>query len=279
MKISNLRKIYGKQIILNDISVEASKGQIIGLVGNNGSGKTTLLKCISNLIVDYQGEIELDGKLAFSIESPTFYDDLTVFSNLKLFSELAGSKKVNIEEVLKQVKLKDAKNKKFKQLSLGMKQKLSIARILLDNADIILLDEPFNGLDILTKEQLKELMIMLRSKGKLLIVSSHILEELGEISDVIWYLREGNIQSIINLHDDNRVYKIVVSKNSVVRKMLQENYHARWCFDKDQNSIFKIEILKKDIYTTLKSLINDNVLVIEFTDVTTDIRELMVEEG
>ena len=183
MKILNLRKIYGKQIILNNISVEASKGQIIGLVGNNGSGKTTLLKCISNLIVDYQGEIELDGKLAFSIESPTFYDDLTVFTNLKLFSELAGSKKVNIEEVLNQVKLKDAKNKKFKQLSLGMKQKLSIARILLDNADIILLDEPFNGLDILTKEQLKELMIMLRSKGKLLIVSSHILEELGEISE------------------------------------------------------------------------------------------------
>ena len=71
----------------------------------------------------------------------------------------------------------------------------------------------------------------------------------------------------------------MVSKNTVVRMMLQENYHARWCFDKDQNSIFKIEILKKDIYTTLKSLINDNVLVIEFTDVTTDIRELMVEEG
>ena len=187
MKISNLRKMYGKQIILNNISVEASKGQIIGLVGNNGSGKTTLLKCISNLIVDYQGEIELDGKLAFSIESPTFYDDLTVFTNLTLFSELAGSQKVSIEEALQQVKLKDAKNKKFKQLSLGMKQKLSIARILLDNSDIILLDEPFNGLDILTKEQLKELMIMLRSRGKLLIVSSHILEELGEMKVIEKY--------------------------------------------------------------------------------------------
>ena len=190
MKISNLRKMYGKQIVLNNISVEASKGQIIGLVGNNGSGKTTLLKCISNLIVDYQGEIELDGKLAFSIESPTFYDDLTVFTNLTLFSELAGSQKVSIEEALQQVKLKDAKNKKFKQLSLGMKQKLSIARILLDNSDIILLDEPFNGLDILTKEQLKELMIMLRSRGKLLVISKALLISMMTIGFIkSWFLK------------------------------------------------------------------------------------------
>ncbi|MCS4487502.1 ABC transporter ATP-binding protein [Streptococcus sciuri] len=278
MKILNLSKMYGKQLVLDNISVEINKGQIVGLVGNNGSGKTTLLKCIAKLIVDYRGEIDLNGTLSFSIENPSFYDELSVQSNLELFAILAEQKNFNCTDILKLVKLEESKSKKFKQLSLGMKQKLSIARILLSDSDIVLLDEPFNGLDILTKEQLKELILLLRSKGKLIIVSSHILEELGEISDVIWYLRDGKIQNIINLNDNKRVYKIVVPKGINIPSYLQKQYNILWRFDKKQTSIFRLEVLQEDIHQVLKSLIVNDVKVIEYTDVTSDIKELMMDE-
>ena len=224
------------------------------------------------------GEINLEEKLSFSIESPTFYDDLTVQDNLKLFASLSGIGSFDIHQLLIQVKLEDAGLKKFRQLSLGMKQKLSIARILMSQSDVILLDEPFNGLDVITKEQLREIMIMLRSQGKLLIISSHILEELGEVSDVIWYLKSGKIQRIINLNSNQRTYHITILTDSNANDLLKVKYHATWLFDTAETSTFRLELLRQDSPMILKSLIDYNVAVLEYVDVTNDLRSLMVEE-
>lgn len=215
MKISHLKKSYGGKVVLDDISLESSAGQIIALVGNNGSGKTTLMKCIANLIVDYQGNIELDGSLSFAIENPSFYDEFSVQDNLRVFAALMGRKDFNCDKLLHQVSLDEAKNKKFKQLSLGMKQKLNIARILLSNSEIILLDEPFNGLDVLTIKQLKDTILSLRSQGKSLVISSHILDELGEIADIVWYLKKGKIQKIVNFNDNLRIYNVKIGRAHV----------------------------------------------------------------
>lgn len=277
MKISHLRKSYGKQIVLDDISLEALPGQIIGLVGNNGSGKTTLMKCIANLIVDYQGMITLESSLSFVIENTAFYDGLSVQDNLRVFTVLGGKSKADYASVLKQVGLFEARDKKFKQLSLGMKQKLSIARVLLSNSSIILLDEPFNGLDTLTKEHLKELIGMLRSQGKCVIVSSHILEELGEIADVIWYLRNGKVQKVVNLQDSYRVYRVVVKRVIDIQKVIPSSYKILGCKHNENTSTVRVQVPSEDISLFLKLLIEQRIEVLEYYDSTNDIKELILE--
>lgn len=277
MKISHLRKSYGKQIVLDDISIETAPGQIIGLVGNNGSGKTTLMKCMANLIVDYQGMITSDSSIAFMIENPSFYDGLSVQDNLRVFTALGGKGKADYTSVLKQVGLLEARDKKFKQLSLGMKQKLSIARMLLSESNIILLDEPFNGLDTLTKEHIKELIIMLRSQGKCVIVSSHILEELGEIADVIWYLRKGKIQKVFNLQDTYRIYRLVVKRVADVQKVVPSVYKILGCKHSENTLTIRVQIPSEDISLFLKLLIEQGVEVLEYYDSTNDIKELILE--
>ncbi len=279
MRVSHLRKLYGKQVVLDDISIETLPGQIIGLVGNNGSGKTTLMKCMANLIVDYQGMIISDSSLSFVIESPAFYDGLSVQDNLRVFTILGGKSTVDYDSVLKKVGLFEARNKKFKQLSLGMKQKLSIARMLLSESRTILLDEPFNGLDMLTKEHLKELIIMLRSQGKCVIVSSHILEELGEIADVIWYLREGKIQKVFNLQDTFRIYRLVVKRVTDVQNIIPSKYRILGSKDNVDTSIIRVQIQSADISLFLKLLIEQGIEVLEYHDSTNDIKELILEEG
>ena len=278
MKISHLKKSYGGKVVLDDISLESSAGQIIALVGNNGSGKTTLMKCIANLIVDYQGDAELDGSLSFAIENPSFYDELSVQDNLRVFAALMGRKDFNCDKLLHQVSLDEAKNKKFKQLSLGMKQKLNIARILLSNSEIILLDEPFNGLDVLTIKQLKDTILSLRSQGKSLVISSHILDELGEIADIVWYLKKGKIQKIANFNDNLRIYNVIVVNGVDISKLLSNRYEV-FCRSKDnKESTFRIKMPREDIAKVLKLLIEHGVQIVEYSDITHDIKDFMLEE-
>ena len=278
MKISHLKKSYGGKVVLDDISLESSAGQIIALVGNNGSGKTTLMKCIANLIVDYQGDIELDGSLSFAIENPSFYDELSVQDNLRVFAALMGRKDFNCDKLLHQVSLDEAKNKKFKQLSLGMKQKLNIARILLSNSEIILLDEPFNGLDVLTIKQLKDTILSLRSQGKSLVISSHILDELGEIADIVWYLKKGKIQKIANFNDNLRIYNVIVVNGVDISKLLSNRYEV-FCRSKDnKESTFRIKLPREDIAKVLKLLIEHGAQIVEYSDITHDIKAFMLEE-
>lgn len=278
MKISHLKKSYGGKVVLDDISLESSAGQIIALVGNNGSGKTTLMKCIANLIVDYQGDAELDGSLSFAIENPSFYDELSVQDNLRVFAALMGRKDFNCDKLLHQVSLDEAKNKKFKQLSLGMKQKLNIARILLSNSEIILLDEPFNGLDVLTIKQLKDTILSLRSQGKSLVISSHILDELGEIADIVWYLKKGKIQKIVNFNDNLRIYNVIVVNDVDISELLSNRYEV-FCRSKDnKESTFRIKLPREDIAKVLKLLIEYGVQVVEYSDITHDIKDFMLEE-
>ena len=278
MKISHLKKSYGGKVVLDDISLESSAGQIIALVGNNGSGKTTLMKCIANLIVDYQGDAELDGSLSFAIENPSFYDELSVQDNLRVFAALMGRKDFNCDKLLHQVSLDEAKNKKFKQLSLGMKQKLNIARILLSNSEIILLDEPFNGLDVLTIKQLKDTILSLRSQGKSLVISSHILDELGEIADIVWYLKKGKIQKIANFNDNLRIYNVIVVNGVDISKLLSNRYEV-FCRSKDnKESTFRIKMPREDIAKVLKLLIEHGVQIVEYSDITHDIKSFMLEE-
>ncbi len=277
--IKNLCKSYHHQLVLDNINVSAKSGEIIGLVGVNGSGKTTLMKCIANLTKDYTGDIECEGKVAFSIESPTFYKHLTTKNNLEIFRSLSNDNKKNhINIVLDKVGLHNVEKKKVSELSLGMKQKLAIARMLLTDNAIILLDEPFNGLDYITKVQIRDIILNLKNEGKIVIVSSHILEELGEICDSIWYLNDGKLRSHINLHDSKRLYTIKTIYVEEIDENIIQHFGLKQYESSNGYITYKMEIETSKVADTLKALIDNGFKIIEYFDSTNNILDILLDK-
>ena len=188
LQIKNVNLNIGNTALLSNINLSLEQGKIYGILGPNGAGKTTLFKSMLGLTA-FSGEILSDGQPVSSrcfgslIEYPAFYPRLTVEENLKLHAQYLGLKRPNIEVALEQVNLLDARKKLFSQLSLGMRQRLGIARAFLGDVQYLLLDEPTNGLDPVGIEELRELIRSFPAKGITVILSSHILSEVQQIAD------------------------------------------------------------------------------------------------
>lgn len=184
----------GNQQVLTDICVTFEKGKIYGLLGPNGSGKTTLFKTILEL-TKYTGEIHsLDTeKYGMLIEYPGFYENLTIIENMKLHAKYLHVKdSESIKEILEKIDLWEKKDKKISQLSLGMKQKLGIARAFLGHPTVVLLDEPTNGLDpIAIKEIRKLIRNSLINKDNCIVISSHNLSEMTAMADELIFIKDG----------------------------------------------------------------------------------------
>ncbi|MGL4740024.1 MAG: ATP-binding cassette domain-containing protein [Sarcina sp.] len=205
LKTHDLTKKYGEQLSNNKINITVKKGDIYGLIGKNGAGKTTLMRLITGLAYKTSGEIELFGKstekeindsrsmIGSLIETPAFYPNMTATENLeisRLYRNIAGNE--GTLEVLKLVGLEDAGKKKFKNFSLGMKQRLGIANALLGNPKVLILDEPINGLDPMGIVEIRELIKKLnREKDMTVIISSHILGELSELATCYGIISDG----------------------------------------------------------------------------------------
>ena len=196
--LKNIKKEYKKNIILEDVNIEFEDGNIYGFIGRNGSGKSLLLKLICGFIVPTAGQIIYDDKILNKdivvppstrclIERPQFIPTLSGYKNLEL---IANIKKIitkeEIERSLKNVGLYEEKDKKYYKYSLGMKQKLGIAQVLMENPKIIILDEPFNGIDYESVNKIKKLLLDEKEKGKIIIISSHIKEDINELSNKIF---------------------------------------------------------------------------------------------
>lgn len=204
LKINNVSKKFDAITVLNDISLELDKGQIYGLLGENGAGKTTLMKSIVGLTSIDQGEILVSGKdvsknieilnsIGAMIETPVFYEYLTATENLALHCMYKGAELSEIDRTLEIVEMMTQKNKKVKKMSLGMKQRLGIARALIGFPKMLILDEPINGLD---PRGIKEMRLMFKEiakSGTSILISSHILSEIESISDTIGFMHEGNL--------------------------------------------------------------------------------------
>ncbi|MDD7793887.1 ABC transporter ATP-binding protein [Clostridium sp. 'White wine YQ'] len=215
LKTHNLTKRYGDQYALNNVNMTIEKGQIYGFIGQNGAGKTTLIRLITGLIHKTSGEVELlpeasdnnideARKITGSlVESPSFYPNMTARENLevsRLVRNIAG--KESIDEVLEQVGLKDAGKKKFKNFSLGMKQRLGIANALLGNPKFLILDEPINGLDPVSIVEIRELLKKVnKEKDVTILISSHILSELSELATNYGIIDKGNLIEEISAKD------------------------------------------------------------------------------
>lgn len=275
LNIENLTKQYGKQTVLDHVNLEIKEPSIIGLVGINGSGKTTLMKCLCGLIIDYSGSISKSESVTYAIDYPSFYQNVTAIDNLRICDTLNTKKSpYSVEDVLHMVGLYEDRNKKFKKLSKGMQQKLAIARCLLSNSKIVLLDEPFSGLDFLMKEDLKRIIQNIHKQGKTVIISSHILEELGEVSNIIWYLKNGSIKAELKLAETSRRYTLHVLKHEGIEQLLQP-YHFQ-CIKEEGDELYYVITIEHDcIVSFLNTCIQNNVQVLEYYDSTNKIKDTL----
>lgn len=208
LEIKNVTKSFGDNKVLDNINVKIESGKIYGFIGKNGSGKSVLLKLICGFYNTDEGEILLDGynysknndfpkNTRALIEKPNFLPDLTGYENLKLLASIQNKiEDKQINEALEKVNLVEEKDKKYSKYSLGTKQKLGIAQVIMENPDIIILDEPLNGIENDTAKKIRKLLLEEKSKNKIIIIASHIKEDITMLADTIFELDAGKIREI-----------------------------------------------------------------------------------
>lgn len=205
----HISKKYGRNIVLRDISIHIKRGEIYGLIGKNGSGKTTLLRILSGLIPNYGGKVTVKGigehlcRIAAVINSPALFLNMTAFENMKEQAILLGlHDTAKIHQTLQIVGLDDCPNRKVHDFSLGMVQRLKLGMALLENPDILILDEPVNGLDPDGIADLRDLLHYLNQEQNMtILVSSHILSELEHTASCFGILSNGEIVKEISIQD------------------------------------------------------------------------------
>ena len=201
LKISNLHKKFRKVHAVNDVSLEIKKGNVYGILGPNGSGKSTTLGIVLNVVNKTSGDFEwFDGSLSTHdalkkvgaiIERPNFYPYMTAEENLKLVCKIKNIPFDKVNEKLELVGLFDRKDSKFKTFSLGMKQRLAIASALLNDPEILILDEPTNGLDPQGIRQIRDLIKIIANQGTTILLASHLLDEVEKVCSHVIVLRYG----------------------------------------------------------------------------------------
>ncbi|XRG79850.1 ATP-binding cassette domain-containing protein [Rossellomorea sp. GAMAL-10_SWC] len=212
VKISKLVKTFNKKEVIRDCNMTVPKGSVYGLLGVNGAGKTTILKMLIGLLHPTVGHIEIFGKdiqvnkkyiltnVGSIIENPIFYEHLSATENLEIHLSYLGIRDMNIKKTLDIVGLRDIGNQPVSQFSLGMRQRLGIARAIIHRPRLLILDEPINGLDPVGIREIRELFLYLVKEFSMtIIVSSHILSEIEHISDVVGIIVDGSIIKEIEL--------------------------------------------------------------------------------
>lgn len=206
IEVCEISKKFKNNYVLKNVSMVFEDGYIYGFSGRNGSGKSVLLKIICGIYAPTIGTVLFDGKnynrhnmfvpnLRALIEKPSFFPDLTGMENLRLLAQIQN--KITDKEILDAldiVNLLPEKDKKFSEYSLGMKQKLGIAQVIMENPKIMILDEPFNGVEEESVVKISNYLLTQKEEGKIIIISTHIKEDLEKISDKIYYFDNGSVK-------------------------------------------------------------------------------------
>ncbi len=191
--VENVYKSFGKETVLEDVSLSIPPGEIAGVVGNNGSGKTVLMKCICGFLRPDKGSVTVNGirvgrdrdfppSLGIIIETPGFIPNMSGYRNLKTLASLRGLiGKREIMAALDRVGLSKSARKAVSKYSLGMRQRLGIAQAVMEDPEVLILDEPFNGLDKTTAEDMRGLLLELRDRGKAILLASHNARDIEEL--------------------------------------------------------------------------------------------------
>ena len=206
--VKNLSLILQKNEILKDISVHFERGKIHGLIGRNGSGKTMLMKCICGFVKPTSGEITVDGKrigkdcdfpknTGIIIETPGFIPYYSGYKNLKLLADLRGKiTRDDIRKTMQQVGLDPDLKRHVRKYSLGMRQRLGLAQAIMENPDLLILDEPMNGLDKDGVADMRKYLLDLKAQGKTILIASHSAEDIDILCDTVCEMDKGRLEKI-----------------------------------------------------------------------------------
>ncbi len=234
LRVNNVSKRVKNFQILNKVSFELGRGEIVGLIGPNGAGKTSIMKILVGLTRNYTGEVDVSGvkDIGCMIETPNFYPYNTGYQNLMYFAKLNGVGKKKVGELLELLGLTDAANKNVKAYSLGMRQRLGIAQALLKDPDVLILDEPTNGLDPEGIYEIREYIRKIANEKNItVLISSHLLGELEKMCDRAIIIKKGEIVQFMDLHDTQKekqiTYVIESLDTKATHRVLQEHgYHV-----------------------------------------------------
>jgi len=268
----NVSKRFDSIMALDDISLEIPTNSIFGLLGPNGSGKSTLMRILAGLIKSWDGSIHIKDKsynsesrwqlknFGFLIEAPSFYEYLSAYDNLKIFSRLTNSRADSIDNVLRTVNLFDRKKDKVKTYSYGMKQRLGLAQSLLHDPDFLILDEPNNGLDPAGVREMSRIINKLQRNGKTICVSTHILSEVDTLCTHAAILKKGKQIASVELDDKYHNYNTYLL-HVEEEKTIMEKFKGNDDFEAekiDKNSIILRTSLDNALNTLRKMNLNES---------------------
>jgi ABC-2 type transport system ATP-binding protein len=279
LSVSNLSKSFGRKTVVSNINLEVQKGDIFGFLGPNGAGKTTTIRMLLGLISKNTGEVVINGynvdtdfKKAITavgavVESPKFYENLSGYDNLKLILNLHKNvSKEKIDEVLEIVGMKRKAKDKVKTYSLGMKQRLGIARALLNNPTLIILDEPTNGLDPQGMIEVRELIIKLaKEKNITFFISTHLLHEVELMCNKVAIIKDGKTMvqgSVMELLDeDNETIELISQNKDKAVKLIEKLDYAKYIKDTEKGIIITLYEEKSGI---LNKYLTENGVIVDY---------------
>lgn len=251
LKLKNLTKKFGSLTAVNALTFNIQKGNVYGILGPNGSGKSTTLGMVLNVVNPTSGSFEWFGgdlnthdalkKVGAIIESPNFYPSMSAEDNLKLVCKIKEVAYSRIDDVLEIVNLHDRKKDHFKSYSLGMKQRLAIASALLNNPEILILDEPTNGLDPQGIHQIREIIKKIAADGMTILLASHLLDEVEKVCTHVVVIRNGDKLYAGPVDELNATHGFfeLKSENKDELKSFLESHPAIESYDEEDNDLLK----------------------------------------
>ena len=272
IKLRDISKKRGQTEILNHLNMTVYQKDIYGFIGQNGAGKSTTMKIIMSLIKETQGQLELfdsldnqinRSRIGAIIENPAFYPYMTAYENLKYYVQYKGIVEINsIEKVLKMVGLENVRKKKYKNYSLGMKQRLGLALALINHPDLLILDEPLNGLDPQGIVELREILSHLNKKyGITMLISSHILDELEMIATRYGFIHQGQM-----------IEEITAEK-------LQEKLKKYISLDVENIGLASITLEQKLHTENFKVMDDHTIYLYDFVNESSQVATTLIQEG
>ncbi|EAE6662005.1 ABC transporter ATP-binding protein [Listeria monocytogenes] len=292
LKLEHVTKKIGQKNIVHDISFDIHKGEVFGLLGPNGAGKTTIIRSIVGLIRRSEGTVFINGKnvdteykaaiseVGAIIENPEFYMYMSGWANLKQFARMSQKNITDehIREIVELVKLTGAIDQKVKTYSLGMRQRLGVAQALIHSPALLILDEPTNGLDPQGMAEFRTLIRDLATNGTSVLISSHLLSEIQQITDRFAIINKGVLTHIEKMSDliENHVaaYKLKVS-DPVATTTVLTTLPVKLVAQKED--LFKIEVAHEDVHLIARALIQANIDLLEMVPLQASLEERFLE--
>lgn len=239
LEINNLSVSYGDFEVLREISFQLENGQLIGLVAPNGTGKTTLFNAIMRFIPVRSGQILIDGqeytasdkdvldlhqKITFFPDQGDLFENFSGREHIEMYAEIWAGREADVIEIIERLEMTDYVDRKVQEYSLGMRQRLCFAMMVAADTPIMFMDEVMNGLDPENVSLVSDVLIELRQAGKIVIIASHLLDNLDEYADKVFFLKDKELHRINNLNETRPLFYKVVCKDEQVKQLEKNGY-------------------------------------------------------